>query len=64
MEKSPGSSENPEEEPPSCGDGGHLLLCLLYGLPVWLHPRLSFRGHLPFPLHDRTRLAEAQERQE
>ena len=60
----PGSSENSEEEPPSSGDGGHLLFWLLCGLPVWLHPRLSIRRHLPLHLHDCPRLAEAQERQE
>ena len=63
-EKFPGSSENPEEEPPSGGDGGHLLFWLLYGLPVWLHSRLSIWRHLPIHLHGRPRLPEAQERQE
>jgi len=59
-----GSSENLEEEPPRCGDGGHLLRWLLSGLPVRLHPRLSFRSHLSLPLHDRPRLPEAEECQE
>ena len=61
---SPGASENLEEEPPSGGDGCHLLPWLVPGLPVRLHSRLSLRRHLPPPLHDRPRLPEAQERKE